>query len=356
MIKRFLSKLLIFTIFTSAVVSPTTVSAEASTNIKTGDYIQMGTYYGEPILWRCVGFEKIAFYDDEGNPVMDANDTSNVYKEGYLPIILSDKILCIKPFDAAGTNLYSTHYSGEDRTVSGSNCWNDSNLRSWLNSDASAGNVEWLCGNPPTADKVEYNAYADEAGFKTNFTAEELAAVETAVQETKVDYYDWYPDGYTKRNDSIVELPLGVEIDEIDSSINTDYFYYDTDDFFILSAQQTENMDEDILGKGYYLGEPTAECVENSEYKCNNKNSVGSPSLTEGCKWFTLLRNPWHSSASQVEFVESLCQDSKTGNYYNCVMGVSSNRGNCGVRPAFYLSDDVELTGSGTRLSPYTIS
>ena len=35
-------------------------------------------------------------YDDNGNPIMDATDTVTEYKEGYLPLMLSDKILCTR--------------------------------------------------------------------------------------------------------------------------------------------------------------------------------------------------------------------------------------------------------------------
>ena len=45
----------------------------------------MGTYYDDPILWRCIA------YDENG------------------PLILSDKILCMKAFDAAGDNEKGSH-------------------------------------------------------------------------------------------------------------------------------------------------------------------------------------------------------------------------------------------------------
>ena len=63
------------------------------TVIKIGDYLQMGTYDGEPILWRCVD--------------VDRND--------YL--MLSDKILCLKPFDAHVTesNEENSHSRGNFR-------------------------------------------------------------------------------------------------------------------------------------------------------------------------------------------------------------------------------------------------
>ena len=61
-----------------------------------GQYIQMGTYNGEPILWRCI--------EDSSSDEM---------------LLFSDKILCFKNFDEK------------------SNEWKTSKLRLWLNSTSS---------------------------------------------------------------------------------------------------------------------------------------------------------------------------------------------------------------------------
>jgi hypothetical protein len=82
-------------------------------SIQIGEYIQMGEYYDEPILWRCVDI-------DENGPLM-----------------LSDRILSIKPYDAAGRQHLNDY---DNRRLNyGSNLWETSNMRSWLNSTASAG-------------------------------------------------------------------------------------------------------------------------------------------------------------------------------------------------------------------------
>ena len=114
-------------------------AAGAETGVQLGDYIRLGSYDGEPILWRCVSV-------DENGPLM-----------------LSDRVLCdYMPYDArtsANPNSGSHRRSGY-RSKYGSNHWRDSDMRSWLNSDAEAGEVEWLCGNPPTKDYVmEYNGH-----------------------------------------------------------------------------------------------------------------------------------------------------------------------------------------------------
>lgn len=92
--------ILLFSLMVITLIVPTMSINAAEVNIGLGDYIQMGTYYGEPIKWRCVAFEKIIGYDDSGNPIIDSTNNSMEYKDGYLPLILSDKIICLKAFDA----------------------------------------------------------------------------------------------------------------------------------------------------------------------------------------------------------------------------------------------------------------
>ena len=58
------------------------IDVNAVTTIKIGDYVVMGKYYDEPILWRCVDI-------DENGPLM-----------------LADRILTIKAFDANGNHKY----------------------------------------------------------------------------------------------------------------------------------------------------------------------------------------------------------------------------------------------------------
>lgn len=147
--------------------------AQAETIINIGDYVQMGKYYDEPILWRCVDI-------DENGPLM-----------------LSDKIISIKPYDSAGDNTANnsshgrTYNNGEYRKQFGSDYWSDSNMRSWLNSTATAGNVTWLCGNPPPMNL--YNNYASEKGFMAdgNFTSIERNAIKTVTQKSLLNGYEY---------------------------------------------------------------------------------------------------------------------------------------------------------------------
>ena len=102
-------------------------AAGAETGVQLGDYIRLGSYDGEPILWRCVSV-------DENGPLM-----------------LSDKVLCDSmPYDAqtSENSTSGSHHRSGYRSKYGSNHWRDSDMRSWLNSDAEAGQVKWSLRQP----------------------------------------------------------------------------------------------------------------------------------------------------------------------------------------------------------------
>ena len=57
--------------------------AETETAVlRLGDYIQMGTYGGEPIMWRVMEFEKISETNEDGSPVIDSADITYEYTDG----------------------------------------------------------------------------------------------------------------------------------------------------------------------------------------------------------------------------------------------------------------------------------
>lgn len=291
------------------------VTANASMNISIGQYVQMGTYYGEPILWRCVDI-------DENGPLM-----------------LSDKIICLKPFDAE-TSSNSTTGSHSRRSSKEPNYWGDSNMRSWLNSSASAGNVNWLCGNPPIKSKVSCNAYDQEAGFLTNFTQEELNAVKEVTQKSLLPYPEV---------DAGMAV-IGVEphkyhtsLLEIVTNYDTAYAEYVTDRVFLLDVKQANAVyNNSILGAGYLIGEPTAQCVSNSEYKDSNYLSTGE-------KYNYWLRSPSLLDPNFHDSVRIIISDGRGGS-------TRARNGGQGVRPAFYLNLSSSIkSGLGTASSPYTI-
>ena len=83
------------------------------------------------------------------------------------------------------------------REIRGSNYWGDSNIRSLLNSAAAAGEVEWLCGNSPSENRLPRggklsNPYSEGKGFLAdgNFTASERCAIKEVCQKNLLDPLD----------------------------------------------------------------------------------------------------------------------------------------------------------------------
>jgi len=303
------------------VTPATTVKAEATINI--GDYIQMGKYYDEPILWRCVDI-------DENGPLM-----------------LSDRILCIKPFDAAGDHKYLDDTTQADtygeRQAWGSNLWETSNMRSWLNSTASAGNVTWLDGCPPAQDKVfiGYNDYANEKGFLTdgNFTSSERNAIKTVTQKSILNEID------------VSKLSQGgtaihhrdADISYVVGNYDTAYYQNVTDKMFLLDVKQLNKVYQNstTLGTNYYKGKLTQKAVDNSEYKDSEMNTSNY--------WHNWTRTPCANS-----YAPSTVRLVHTDGYVNysdahfCTLG---------ARPAFYLNLQSSIFKSGNGLvgSPYSL-
>lgn len=151
---------------------PTVV--EPAINIELGDTVIMGQYNGAPVEWRVIKF----------------ND------DGKSAVVLADKILTMKCFDAAESGKYNDYLgesywtadtSGFDdlmmQMIRGDNRWAYSNIRTWLNSEREV--VQYADQAPSYyAMSESKNGYDDEAGFLNGFTDEELAAILTTDVET----------------------------------------------------------------------------------------------------------------------------------------------------------------------------
>lgn len=305
---------------------PTKVPTKTPTKIaiKIGDYVQMGKYYDEPILWRCVDI------DENGS------------------LMLADKILTIKPFDAKGSHKYldgtlQTDNSENYRTNYGSNLWETSNMRSWLNSTAKAGNVKWLDGCPPTLSAVRVNDYSDEKGFlaEGNFTDSENSAIKSVTQKSILDGIDAnkLKLGGTAIYDSSWNISTIVQ------NYDTAYYHYVTDKMFLLDVKQINKIwqNSNLLGDNYYIGKPTQKAVDNTEYH----GIGGNIDPSNYCdNW---LRTPYPASSFPcfVRFVD-LYGDVNNDTVSNYILG---------VRPAFYinLSSVIFKSGNGSETNPFIV-
>ena len=272
-------------------------AAGAETGVQLGDYIRLGSYDGEPILWRCVSV-------DENGPLM-----------------LSDKVLCDSmPYDAqtSENSTNGSHRRSGYRSKYGSNHWRDSDMRSWLNSDAEAGQVKWLCGNPPKDGYIMGGgAYDGTAGFLNGFTRDEAAVIKTVTQRSIVSHPE-YTAGYIDASGA--DLPYNTDISSVADGYEGAHYENITDKVFLLDVKQLCTVYENL--SSYYIAQ--------------NRNGVN---------WSYWLRTPVTDCNHDMRYVSpqgSIGRDAPCKGYY-------------GVRPAFYLDTAYYAvsSGSGTETDPY---
>ena len=272
-------------------------AAGAETGVQLGDYIRLGSYDGEPILWRCVSV-------DENGPLM-----------------LSDRVLCdYMPYDAqtSENSTSGSHRRSGYRSKYGSNHWRDSDMRSWLNSDAEAGQVKWLCGNPPKDGYIMGGgAYDGKAGFLNGFTKDEAAAIKTVTQRSIVSHPE-YTAGYIDASGA--DLPYNTDIGSVADGYEGAHYENITDKVFLLDVKQLCTVYENL--GSYYIAQ--------------NRNGVN---------WSYWLRTPVTDCNHDMRYVSlqgSIGRDAPCKGYY-------------GVRPAFYLDTAyyTVTSGSGTETDPY---
>ena len=272
-------------------------AADTETRVQLGDYIRLGSYEDAPILWRCVSV-------DENGPLM-----------------LSDRVLCdYMPYDAqtSENSTSGSHRRSGYRSKYGSNHWRDSDMRSWLNSAAGAGQVEWLCGNPPKEGYIQGGgAYDDKAGFLNGFTRDEAAAIKTVTQRSIVSHPE-YTAGYIDAPGT--NLPYNTDIDSVADGYEGAHYENITDKVFLLDVKQLHTVYENL--GGYYIGQ--------------NRSGVS---------WNYWLRTPVTDCNHDMRYVSpqgSIGRDAPCKGYY-------------GVRPAFYLDAAyyTVTSGSGTENDPY---
>ena len=278
-------------------ILPMSVQAASKPDIKVGDYVKMGNYNNASILWRCVSI------DDNG------------------PLMLADKIVDTLAYDAktndnSNSKSHSRSYKRDDY---GSNYWKDSNMRSWLNSTASAGNVDWLCGNPPKDGYVSgVGAYNEKAGFLNAFSKSEIAAMKTVTQRSLVSHPE-YNKGIVD-GDANSDLLYYTDISEAVANYDSSYFETTTEKVFLLDVKQANAVWKNL--KGYYVA-------------YNN----------DGMAWPYWLRTPVTDCNHDMRYISSSGQVGRYAPWYS----------DLGVRPAFYLDSEyfVTTSGNGSQSSPY---
>ena len=278
-------------------VLPMTIQAASKPDIKVGDYVKMGAYNNASILWRCVSI------DNNG------------------PLMLADKIVDTLAYDAktndnSNSKSHSRSYKRDDY---GSNYWKDSNMRSWLNSTAAEGKVDWLCGNPPKDGYVSgVGAYNEKAGFLNAFSKSEIAAMKTVTQRSLVSHPE-YNKGIVD-GDANSDLLYYTDISEAVANYDSSYFETTTEKVFLLDVKQANAVWKNL--KGYYVA-------------YNN----------DGMAWPYWLRTPVTDCNHDMRYISSSGQVGRYAPWYS----------DLGVRPAFYLDSKyfASSSGNGSQSNPY---
>lgn len=262
---------------------------QALSNLSVGAKVVDTTslYYGSPIVFKIV---------DKNHAGYPANSVT----------LISEKILCVKAFDAKEPSN-----SDSNRSLYGNNRYIYSNLRQWLNSEAAAWYVaQHSTDTPPITENVlsEYNPYASEPGFMTglsaNFKAAILSTSRTVAKNTVTD---------------------GGGTETV------------TDKIFIASVTEVglsnEGSTEGTLLAGFSndvsrVAYPTSEAVANSNYQNSNFNI--------GAGWVYWLSTPFYISSMGARLVTT------TGS-------LNDNRayvGTVGVRPLCNLNSEILVSDS----------
>ena len=267
---------------------------KATTQVELGNYISLGKYNGNEVIWRCVSI------DEKG------------------ALMLADNIIDTLPYDAKtnDNNHSKSHSRNNNRDNHGSNYWKDSNMRSWLNSTAVAGEVTWLCDNPPRAGYVNENAYDQKAGFLNDFSKAEIALMKNVTQRSLVSHPEYNHGFHDGEGHS--DLEFNENIENVSSNFNSAYGENSTEKVFLLDVQQVNKVWENF--DNYYIGRK------------------------EGVAWPYWLRTPLSSCNHLMRYVGS-----------NGLVGKDYPTNAIGVRPAFYLDSDYYVTtsGNGSASNPY---
>ena len=267
-----------------------------TTQVELGQYISLGKYNGKDVIWRCVSV------DDKGS------------------LMLADKVIDTLPYDAmtSDNSRSKSHSRNYKRDTYGSNYWKDSNMRSWLNSTAAAGEVKWLCGNPPRTGYVKGNAYDQKAGFLNDFSKAEIAAMKTVTQRSIVSHPEYnlgFHDGEGRS-----DLELNYDIQNVADNFESAYGENSTEKVFLIDVRQVNTVWKNL--GDYYIG-----------------------SNEQGMSWPYWLRTPVSDCNHDMRYVHS---NGSVGREW-------PNTDYIGVRPAFYLDSDYYVTtsGDGSASKPY---
>jgi hypothetical protein len=281
-------------------------------NIHIGEYVNFGKYLGQPILWRIIN-----------------KDSNSI-------LLFSKHILDFKAFDAAesgkGANAFSLCLNGfkidtNNTNKFGSNNWETSNLREWLNS---RGKVEYST-KAPDKSSVTCNEYANENGFLHEFNDDEVNMIR------KTNHKVLLSRKYINTNSK------GCELHKNRATINNAVSNYDlayskeiSDKIFLLSIKQLKEYLHDREWE--FRGSPTEKAINNLSV---NDEQFSIDTLVP--YW---LNTPAAKGSCRVRAVLPGA---------GFIADTAAYLGEVGVRPALSLNYGFLFHGTGKSINPYTI-
>ena len=316
-LKKGISFLFVMIIILVCVNLPAVYALTTSDSSLAGKYIQFGTYNNSPVIYRIIGSEDVN------------NDGANEL------LLWSDKMISFKPYDGKSDDIGNRGAATSFPTArlnKGSNFWPESNLRDWLNSSGET--VSWT-GAPPNSANVGGDAYDTEKGFMANLTFAEKNAVvpvvrKTIISQTDKDLKTGGSSGHTWTSTS-----LSASLTNYDT---TALYVNTTEKIFILSLKELNSYAFPVYGSDTALkGTRAAGLGVDNDPDTNQ----------DGAYWVRDAKMDGSVSAGCDARVFS----SLTNDYVNSVAAFHS----MGIRPAFYISSGLALTGDGTSVSPYQI-
>lgn len=292
-------------------------------NLSIGDYIEMGSYLKEPILWRVIHI------DEEGDP-----------------LLLSHHLISRKSYDSIGDahrnkiDEIHIHLGDLERHNRGSNFWQDSNIRQWLNETSES--IDWI-RNPPSKGSKHANLipYHKECGFlhSDNFSDAELNAIKLTEYKVILNENDLL------KSDGGVEVYISSDmLDGPDYNYNKAYYQTLEDKIFLLSINEVKEYlyDRDWDITAMY----TKKAYKKQAYADGGFYKYGtSPD-------FYLLRTP-DPRKDRASFVTTVTLFKPEHNLWELESTVAS--ASYGIRPAMYLdlSNLDKGTGKGTISKPF---
>lgn len=292
------------------------------TELTVGSYLQFGVYNGQPLIWRVV----------------------NIDKSGQ-PLLLTDKIVSVKPFDAPESGIYAKTAAGqsydqktsspeEKREVSGSNNWERSNIREWMNSVAKQ--VNYSTGPPiPEALYNKNNSYNQEPGFLNGFSKLERNLIKDVSHKAILAEID------NTQSSGGRELYQFVDGKANRSVANSDRAFYKmvVDKVFLLSITELKTY---LWDRGWDITTSlTDQAITHDEFGVSKDITKETGGL-----YLWWLRTPKATSVDEVCAV----------NYEGNLISDSASNISMGIRPALYLkSVRLNLAGAGSKQQPYLI-